>query len=637
MKTLWKGMLGVALSAAVILAVPAVAEDADSEVSGIPAYSVARLKIFEGSVWVRTPDSGDWEEYFHNSPLAERSRISVPEGSEAEVQFHGGQFVLLTGGTEVDIREMHENKTEFLLRSGEIRFYLPESDFSPVQLLVPNEGTLDFPVPGQYWVTAGEGGDSRLVVRSGEATIRGKGREFPVNAGEEASIGRDVRVGKYSGDVSGGYEAPPPLTEEEEKAKIPPAAAYELREYGDWVQTPEYGYVWRPRVAKGWSPYYYGRWEWVSPYGWTWIAYEPWGWYPYHYGYWYNHYSFGWVWYPFHPFLSFSFVLGHHHGHHVHHFHRHAHFHSSNARFHHDGRSVRWVPLRPGERHTRVRFTRADKRIARWNRPLSRGQVFIRREGERGREWRDFTVVQRERQRVRESRTETRRRDGRTGVQGGKARQERGEVRARTTETRRLERGRVPNVRTETRSRGTESEIRTRETRPRGTDRSNRPAFRNERPSSGGGGGRNRGGRGGSFNRIERGEERVRRYGRSGSGAATVGESNRSSGGGLRTGGASRGRAIESKPTGRSRSSSVNSSGARSRSVGRPGGPSRGGVNIQTTGGRRGSVSRSVGRSGGRIMSRSVGRSLGGSVGGRGGSGRGGSFGRGGGFGRGGR
>jgi hypothetical protein len=635
MKTLWKGMLGVALSAAVILAIPAAAQDTGPDSNGISAYSVARLKVFEGSVWIRTPDSGDWEEYIHNSPLAERSRISVPEGSEAEVQFHGGQFVLITGGTELDIREMRESKTEFLLRSGEIRFYLPDSDFSPVHLLAPNEGKIDFPVPGQYWVTAGEGSDTRLVVRSGEATIRGRGRNFPVNAGEEASIGRGVRVGKYSGDDSGGYEEPPPLTEQEEKAKIPPAAAYELREYGEWVHTPEYGNVWRPRVAKGWSPYYYGRWEWVSPYGWTWIAYEPWGWYPYHYGYWYNHHSFGWVWYPFHSFISFSFALGHHHGHHyVHHFHRHARFHSSNARFRHDGRSVRWVPLRPGERHTRVRFTRADKRIARWNRPLAREQVFIRRGGKRGREWRDFTVVQRERQRVRESRTETRRGDGRTGVQGRNARQERGEVRARTTQTRRLDRGRVPNVRTESRPRRTEREIRSRGSRPGGTDRSERPAIRNERPSRGGGGTRSRGGRG-SFNRIERGEERGKRYGRNGSSAGTVRESNRSTGGVSRPGGTNRGKAIGSRQTGRSRSSSVNRSGARSRNVSRPSAAIKGGANIRRTSGRSGSGSRSVGRSGGRFMSRSVGRSRGGSFGSSGGFGRGGSLGRGGGSGRG--
>jgi hypothetical protein len=674
-------MLGVALSAAVILANPAAAQDTAPDSNGISAYSVARLKIFEGSVWVRTPDSGDWEEYIHNSPLAERSRISVPEGSEAEVQFHGGQFVLLTGGTEMDIREMRENKTDFLLRSGEIRFYLPDSDFSPVHLLAPNEGKIDFPVPGQYWVTAGEGSDTRLVVRSGEATIHGKGREFPVNAGEEASIGRGIRVGKYSGDDSGGYEAPPPLTAEEENAKIPPAAAYELREYGEWVSTPEYGTVWRPRVAKGWSPYYYGRWEWVSPYGWTWIAYEPWGWYPYHYGYWYNHHSFGWVWYPFHSFISFSFALGHHHGHYnVHHYHRNAHYYSSNARFHHDGRSVRWVPLRPGERHTRARFTRADKRIARWNRPLERGRVFIRRGGERGREWRDFTVVQRERQRVRESRTETRRSDGGKGVQGRNARQERGEVRARSTETRRLERGRVPQVRTESRSRRTERKIWTRESRPGGTGRSESPGIRNERPSRGGGGNRSRGGRGGSFNRIERGDERVMRYGRSGSSAGTVSESNRSAGGGSRTGGTSRGRAIESKQTvrsgsssvkrsrarsgsvsrpsgadrgsanirrtgGRSESSSGNRSGARSGSVSRPSGENRGSANIRRTSGRSGSgsvtrsvgrsgsssVTRSVGRSGSSSVTRSVGRSGGGSFGRSGGFGRGGSFGRGGG------
>jgi hypothetical protein len=65
-----------------------------------------------------------------------------------------------------------------------------------------------------------------------------------------------------------------------------------------------------------------------------------------------------------------------------------------------DGRSVRWVPLRPGERFVRSGFTRSDARLARWERPLERGTVFSRMERGGKREWREWTSTQRDRQTV---------------------------------------------------------------------------------------------------------------------------------------------------------------------------------------------------------------------------------------------
>jgi hypothetical protein len=119
-------------------------------------------------------------------------------------------------------------------------------------------------------------------VRAGEGTVTAeKGPLITVKAGEEASIGEEIRVSRVE---SAAPETVPeaPLTEAEEEAGIPSSAANELRQYGEWVSTPEYGYAWRPYVDDGWEPYYYGRWAWVSPYGWTWVGYEPWGWWPYH-------------------------------------------------------------------------------------------------------------------------------------------------------------------------------------------------------------------------------------------------------------------------------------------------------------------------------------------------------------------
>src|SRR3989337_162779 len=107
----WMRMVGIVAISLALSAIPGHALEMD-EYEGVPAYSVTRLKIFEGSAWVRTPDSGDWEEFSSNSPVPVRSLISIPEGSEAELQFHGGQFVLMTGGTELSVRGLDNDRTE---------------------------------------------------------------------------------------------------------------------------------------------------------------------------------------------------------------------------------------------------------------------------------------------------------------------------------------------------------------------------------------------------------------------------------------------------------------------------------------------------------------------------------------------
>lgn len=70
-----------------------------------------------------------------------------------------------------------------------------------------------------------------------------------------------------------------------------------LSPYGQWVESPRYGRVWRPRVSGDWRPYYHGHWAWTDS-GWFWVSDEPWGWATYHYGRWAFEAGFGWVWIP---------------------------------------------------------------------------------------------------------------------------------------------------------------------------------------------------------------------------------------------------------------------------------------------------------------------------------------------------
>jgi hypothetical protein len=72
----------------------------------------------------------------------------------------------------------------------------------------------------------------------------------------------------------------------------------DLAQYGNWVERPSYGWVWRPRVERSsWRPYEDGRWAWTDE-GWTWISEEPYGWATYHYGRWYDDPDYGWEWIP---------------------------------------------------------------------------------------------------------------------------------------------------------------------------------------------------------------------------------------------------------------------------------------------------------------------------------------------------
>lgn len=299
----------------VILLVPVApvrAAESGADEDNVLSTEVARLMVSKGTVWVRPADSLAWEEYSHNFPVAERSRLSVPQGAEAELQFRGSQFMLLVAGSEVDVRQLGAQQVSFRLRSGQVALSLAKDGFAPVRVKIPGNRDVRMDLPGRYWLTS-EGEVTKLEVRAGEGTVTGEG-ETPVivKAGEEASIGKKVKVSRAG---SAGFSpqdkvAETPMTEAELKAGIPQAAATELRQYGEWVSTPDYGYVWRPYVADGWSPYYYGQWSWVYPYGWNWVGYEPWGWWPYHYGGWVSYPAFGWVWCPYNSFFSVGFYWG---------------------------------------------------------------------------------------------------------------------------------------------------------------------------------------------------------------------------------------------------------------------------------------------------------------------------------------
>jgi hypothetical protein len=72
-----------------------------------------------------------------------------------------------------------------------------------------------------------------------------------------------------------------------------------LSPHGEWMEYPEYGYVWRPTGIADFQPYSTGgRWVWTDEYDWMWVSDYDWGWAPFHYGRWFHDPFYGWMWVP---------------------------------------------------------------------------------------------------------------------------------------------------------------------------------------------------------------------------------------------------------------------------------------------------------------------------------------------------
>jgi hypothetical protein len=105
-------------------------------------------------------------------------------------------------------------------------------------------------------------------------------------------------------------QAPPPPPQQpyysDQQAIQPDATApvsyqtfyNELSPYGQWINTPDYGYVWTPAAGPDFQPYATsGHWV-LTNYGWTWVSDYSWGWAPFHYGTWDFDGTIGWFWIP---------------------------------------------------------------------------------------------------------------------------------------------------------------------------------------------------------------------------------------------------------------------------------------------------------------------------------------------------
>ncbi len=164
--------------------------------------------------------------------------------------------------------------------------------------------------PGEYRVAVLSGRDSEteLAVLRGFAALTTERGSMRVRAGER-SIARDNAAPSFPQTFnSARFDAFDRWSAARRDARIgstsrpylPPALQMyggTFDQYGQWQYAAPYGYVWYPRVAPTWRPYYNGHWAPIRPYGWTWIGLDNWAWPTHHYGRW-GFAGGAWFWAP---------------------------------------------------------------------------------------------------------------------------------------------------------------------------------------------------------------------------------------------------------------------------------------------------------------------------------------------------
>ena len=304
-----------------LLAIPitALADDDDDKDDDYDVKArVVRISLLGGEVNLKRDGNKDWEPARLNYPLVEGDTIATSKDSNLEIQIDARNFVRLAANSVLRIVTLRDEGIAISVLEGTATVRLAKFDRSKngyfeidapkTTMAAEKEGLyrIDAPRDGRVRLTVRDGGAARIYSDTSGFTLRdGRSAELIVtgdNAGDWEFVAAaprdaiDVWVSDREQDLAKRLKYDVKYFDESTWG------AEELEAYGDWTQTDEYGWIWRPHASVigsyvDWAPYRYGSWTWLSPYGWTWVGYEPWGWAPYHYGRWvyYNNY---WAWSP---------------------------------------------------------------------------------------------------------------------------------------------------------------------------------------------------------------------------------------------------------------------------------------------------------------------------------------------------
>ena len=289
----------VALPVLAVLCTAGVAAAQQSPTSTYEGGAPAHVSLVEGSVTLER--EGRIDDAPANMPLVAGDRLRTRSG-RAEVLFADGSTLHLDHDTTLDLQ------SDELVRliGGRLRLSIPGPSREIAYRIDTAAGWAQIADAGEYRAVLNRD-EFELAVLRGRAELVNDGGRTGLRAGERAFARVNAAPSYAYVFNSAAFDAFDRWSEDRRSERLGLSTQYlpeEVRPYsasfdqnGSWRYESSYGYVWYPRVAVGWRPYYYGRWVTVAPYGLTWVASDPWGYPTHHYGRW--GFNAGvWFWIP---------------------------------------------------------------------------------------------------------------------------------------------------------------------------------------------------------------------------------------------------------------------------------------------------------------------------------------------------
>jgi hypothetical protein len=288
----WIAVLATAVFLTTVLSLVATAQDRDDD---DPPGSVARLGHMEGSISFQPAGESEWVQAAQNRPITTGDKLWADRDSRAEVQL-GSSTINLAPNTGFSFLNLDDRTVQIQLSAGTINVRVYELDRdTDYEIDTPNQAFLIYQ-PGRYRVESSENGDYTVVtIREGEGESTGNGQSYTMHQGQRVTFRGTTSLNAEVEQIAD----PDPFDrwsyDRERRYEDSPSARYcsrqvvgfeDLDDYGQWGPSPDYGYVWYPRVDPAWAPYRYGHWAWIDPWGWTWVDDASWGYAPFHYGRW---------------------------------------------------------------------------------------------------------------------------------------------------------------------------------------------------------------------------------------------------------------------------------------------------------------------------------------------------------------
>jgi hypothetical protein len=270
-----------------------------------PPGRVARISAALGTVSLQPAGSDTWVSDVLNRPLTNDDRLWSDRESRAEVHV-GSSAMRLGAETGVGILNIDDRTVHLRLSVGALQLRVRSLEPDETMEIATPSASIAVLSAGSYRIDVSDRGDElRVAVRQGQVAVTDASGAMTVNAGELAifrgAVNDAVTRALPAGDGFDQWAAERDRREDRAVSTryvSRDTIGYEdLDDYGTWRTVDQYGPVWVPQVAVGWTPYRDGHWSWIAPWGWTWIDDAPWGFAPSHYGRW-IHYRDQWCWAP---------------------------------------------------------------------------------------------------------------------------------------------------------------------------------------------------------------------------------------------------------------------------------------------------------------------------------------------------